>query len=153
MSKISDNIYPPMDIIHRNPNSILLIEDDSISINDLINESLQKDHSRLRNMVAESLISSFKRQNISKRYEQDEIDKVYDYFKSIPLEKSFQMYEKNYEAKNNKNFLSKDSFIENLNILKDVHKKPLMEEIRNFEIKHLGYSDIEIEPIKNKLTM
>lgn len=39
--------------------------------------------------------------------------------------------------------------MDKLRILADTHKKPTMEELKNFEIKNMGVSDIKIEVPKN----
>lgn len=148
-TQLSDNIYPPLDLIHRNPNSINLIEDNEISISDLANASLQEDHKRLKNLITKTLIDSFKEQNKAKKYDNEEIDKLYDHFSSLSLNKSFQMYENIHEAKKNRKFLDKDNIIDKIKILSDIHKKPLLEEIHTFEVKNYGSSEIKIETPKN----
>lgn len=146
---ICDNIAPGIGIIKRSAASIDLSEDKELSIKDLINESVKRDHQRLKDLTTEALTSYFLEQNKSKKFDENDMQAVKTHFDSLPLGKSFEMYSKIHDAKKDRKFLDKDNMLDKLKILADIHKKPIMEELKNFEIKNMGISDIKIEAPKN----
>lgn len=146
---ICDNISSPRSTMLRSSASIDLSEDKNLSIKDLINESVKKDHQRLKNLMTEALTSYFLEQNKSKKFNNEDMQTVKTHFDSLPLGKSFETYSRIYDTKKDRKFLDKDNMMDKLRILADTHKKPTMEELKNFEIKNMGVSDIKIEVPKN----
>lgn len=146
---ICDNIAPGRGIIKRSAASIDLSEDKELSIKDLINESVKRDHQRLKDLTTEALTSYFLEQNKSKKFDENDMQAIKTHFDSLPLSKSFEIYSKIHDTKKDRKFLDKDNMMDKLKILADIHKKPIMEELKNFEIKNMGISDIKIEAPKN----
>lgn len=70
---ICDNISSPRSTMLRSSASIDLSEDKNLSIKDLINESVKKDHQRLKNLMTEALTSYFLEQNKSKKFNNEDM--------------------------------------------------------------------------------
>lgn len=146
---ICDKIFPSPNMVLRNSMSIYLSENKELSVTDLINESIRQDHVTLKGFMTGALTSYFLEKNISKKFDDDELKKVDDYFNSLPLGQAFEAYSKISDARKDRKFLDKDNMMEKLKNLADIHKKPIMEELKNFEVKSMGTSSIQIEAPKN----
>lgn len=148
-NEICNNIAPPISMSHENFKAEALYNDKSLSINDLVNKSIEEDHAKLKALMTDALTSYFLEQNKSKKFDDNEMKEVANHFNSLPLGQSFEMYNTIHQNKKDRKFLDKDTMMEKLKILADVHKKPVLEELKNFEVKNMGSSNIKIESPKN----